>query len=100
MSSPRPDIRGLTASSAARLPSGRLAGDVLVLLFLGYRLRSGVYQSVRVLPGPDQGLGQRPRVGPSAKPHTQGFAFTELSNGSATCEDPRSLQEICDRLGP
>ncbi|TQJ62234.1 hypothetical protein FBY31_4638 [Arthrobacter sp. SLBN-100] len=29
-----------------------------------------------------------------------GIAFTELSNGFAACEDPRSLQEICDRLGP
>ncbi|HYZ57277.1 MAG TPA: hypothetical protein VE733_27755, partial [Streptosporangiaceae bacterium] len=29
-----------------------------------------------------------------------GLAFTELSNGFASCEDPAALQEICDRLGP
>jgi hypothetical protein len=29
-----------------------------------------------------------------------GIAFTELSNGFATCEDPGALQAICDRLGP
>ena len=29
-----------------------------------------------------------------------GIAFTELSNGFATCTDPRALQGICDRLGP
>jgi hypothetical protein len=29
-----------------------------------------------------------------------GLAFTELSNGFASCEDPAMLQAICDRLGP
>lgn len=29
-----------------------------------------------------------------------GLAFTELSNGFATAEDPGALQAICDRLGP
>ncbi len=29
-----------------------------------------------------------------------GIAFTELSNGFASCGDPAALQEICDRLGP
>jgi hypothetical protein len=29
-----------------------------------------------------------------------GIAFTDLSNGFATCEDPGRLQAICDRLGP
>ena len=29
-----------------------------------------------------------------------GIAFTELSNGFATCTDPVALQAICDRLGP
>jgi len=29
-----------------------------------------------------------------------GISFTELSNGFASCHDPASLQEICDRLGP
>jgi hypothetical protein len=29
-----------------------------------------------------------------------GIAFTELSNGFASCEDPGALQEICDRLQP
>jgi hypothetical protein len=29
-----------------------------------------------------------------------GIAFTALSNGFATCEDPAALQAICDRLGP
>jgi hypothetical protein len=29
-----------------------------------------------------------------------GVGFTALSNGFATCEDPASLQAICDRLGP
>jgi hypothetical protein len=29
-----------------------------------------------------------------------GIAFTELSNGLATCDDPAGLQTICDRLGP
>jgi hypothetical protein len=29
-----------------------------------------------------------------------GIAFTELSNGSASCDDPVALQEICDRLQP
>ena len=30
----------------------------------------------------------------------QGVGFSELANGFATCEDPGSLQDICDRLGP
>jgi hypothetical protein len=29
-----------------------------------------------------------------------GIGFRELSNGFATCDDPRALQDICDRLGP
>src|SRR5258707_6801677 len=29
-----------------------------------------------------------------------GIGFTELSNGFASCQDPRALQAICDRLGP
>jgi len=29
-----------------------------------------------------------------------GIAFTELSNGFATSDDPTALQAICDRLGP
>ena len=29
-----------------------------------------------------------------------GIAFTELSNGFASCEDPAALQQICDRFGP
>jgi hypothetical protein len=29
-----------------------------------------------------------------------GTAFTELSNGFASCADPAGLQGICDRLGP
>ena len=29
-----------------------------------------------------------------------GIGFTELSNGFAACEDPETLQGICDRLGP
>jgi hypothetical protein len=29
-----------------------------------------------------------------------GIAFTELSNGFASCEHPGALQEICDRLQP
>jgi hypothetical protein len=29
-----------------------------------------------------------------------GTAFTELSNGFASCADPAGLQDICDRLGP
>ena len=29
-----------------------------------------------------------------------GIGFTELSNGFAACDDPRALQEICDRLQP
>ncbi len=29
-----------------------------------------------------------------------GIAFTELSNGFASCDNPAALQGICDRLGP
>jgi hypothetical protein len=29
-----------------------------------------------------------------------GIAFTELSNGFASCDNPAALQEVCDRLGP
>jgi hypothetical protein len=29
-----------------------------------------------------------------------GIAFTELSNGFASCDDPAALQQICDRLQP
>jgi hypothetical protein len=29
-----------------------------------------------------------------------GIGFTSLSNGFATCDDPETLQAICDRLGP
>ena len=28
------------------------------------------------------------------------IAFTALSNGFASCEDPYALRAICDRLGP
>lgn len=30
----------------------------------------------------------------------EGLAFTALSNGFCSCEDPAALQAICDRLGP
>jgi len=30
----------------------------------------------------------------------EGIAFTELSNGFASCDDPAALQAICDRLQP
>jgi hypothetical protein len=30
----------------------------------------------------------------------EGIAFTELSNGFASCTDPQALQGICDRFGP
>jgi hypothetical protein len=30
----------------------------------------------------------------------EGLAFTELSNGFASCQDPARLQAICDRFGP
>ena len=30
---------------------------------------------------------------------TAGIAFTDLSNGFSTCEDPAALQAICNRLG-
>jgi hypothetical protein len=29
-----------------------------------------------------------------------GLQFSELANGFASCDDPRALQAICDRLGP
>jgi hypothetical protein len=29
-----------------------------------------------------------------------GLGFTELSNGSDSCQDPAALQDICDRFGP
>jgi hypothetical protein len=29
-----------------------------------------------------------------------GIGFGELSNGFATCDDPRALQDICDRSAP
>ncbi|WP_218028435.1 hypothetical protein [Mycobacterium pseudokansasii] len=29
-----------------------------------------------------------------------GIAFSELSNGFASCADPDALEAICDRLGP
>jgi hypothetical protein len=43
---------------------GRPAGDVfLLLLSLGHRFRADVHQDLRLLPLPDQGMAQRPRVG-------------------------------------
>lgn len=30
----------------------------------------------------------------------EGLSFGELANGFSSCEDPRALQAICDRLGP
>ena len=81
------------------LPQGRPAGDLLLLLPVGRRLRAGVHQGLRLLPVPGQGVGQRPRVGQTASHHA-GIGFTELSNGFATCTDPAGLQAICDRLGP
>jgi hypothetical protein len=30
----------------------------------------------------------------------QGIGFTELANGFASCDQPKALQAICDRLGP
>ena len=30
----------------------------------------------------------------------EGLSFGELANGFSSCEDPRTLQAICDRLGP
>src|SRR5258708_19761503 len=44
--------------------------------------RPGVHSGLRVLP------------------LSAGIAFTELSNGFASCDDPAGLQEICDRLQP
>ena len=38
--------------------------------------------------------------GPNGRPPRPASAFTELSNGFATCDDPARLQAICDRLGP
>ena len=38
--------------------------------------------------------------GPKRQATQAGLEFTELTNGFATCEDPETLQAICDRLGP
>ena len=78
---------------------GRPAGDLLLLLPVGRRLRSGVHQDLRLLPLPGQGVAQRSR-GPKRQATDARIGFTELSNGFATCEDPEGLQAICDRLGP
>jgi len=78
---------------------GRPAGDVCLFLCLGRRFRAGVHQDLHLLPVPDQGVAQRPRVG-KRQASRSGIGFSELSNGFATCADPAALQAICDRLGP
>ena len=54
---------GVDRGSVVRLPQGRPAGDLLLLLPLGRRLRSGVHQDLCLLPLPGQDLDQRARVG-------------------------------------
>jgi len=51
---------------ALRVGSGRPAGDVLLLLCVGRRLRTGVHQDLRLLPVSDQDLAQRSSLGPAA----------------------------------
>ena len=53
-------------SGVVLVHQGRPARDLLLLLCLGRRFRAGVCQGVRLLPVPDQGLDQRPRVGQTA----------------------------------
>ena len=47
---------GFDRGSVVRLPQGRPACDLLLLLPLGRRLRSGVHQGLRLLPLPGQDL--------------------------------------------
>jgi hypothetical protein len=53
-------------SAAVHLRQGGPAGDLLLLLLVGRRFRSGVHQGLRVLPLPGQDLGERARVGQTA----------------------------------
>ena len=57
---------GRQRGSVVLVHQGRPAGDLLLLLPLGRRFRAGVHQDLRLLPVPDQGLAQRPRVGQTA----------------------------------
>ena len=75
------------------------AGDLLLLLPLGRRLRPGLYQGVRLVPLPGQDLAQRARVGQAAGRPCRDRVY-RAAGGFAACEDPAALPAICDRLGP
>ena len=77
---------------------GRPAGDLLLLLPLGRRVRAGLSRSARTSRTRSRS-GSMGTSGPNAKPRTPDSGFTELSNGFASAEDPAGLA-ICNRLGP
>ena len=56
----------LHRDAAVVLLQGRPAGDLLLLLSLGRRLRPGIHQGVRLVPVSSQDLAQRARVGQAA----------------------------------
>ena len=72
----------------------------LLLLPVGSGVGRGVLEDQRLRAVPDLDLAQRARVGQAAVRSKAGIGYTALDNGFASCEDPRPLQRICDRLGP
>jgi hypothetical protein len=76
-----------------------IGGDVLLLLLVGRRFRSGVHQGLRQLPYPIK-VWVNGHEWAKRQATKAGLGFTALSNGFATCADPDGLQDICDRLGP
>ena len=86
--------------SVLRLREGRAPGRRVLLLprrcRLWRRLHQGVctyfpYPATVWLNGHEWAKRQAAR---------DGIAFTALSNGFGSCEDPSALQAICDRFGP
>ncbi|MGH2707551.1 MAG: hypothetical protein ACRDJK_04585, partial [Actinomycetota bacterium] len=71
------------------------AGERLLRLPVGRRLRPGVHQALHLLPLP----GERHEWA-KRQATKQGIAFTSLANGFASTDEPARLPGICDRLGP
>ena len=75
------------------------AGQPLLLLLRGRRLRPVLPEVLLLLSLQRQAVPQRQRVGQTSG-RKAGIGFTALDNGFATVDDPAAVQAICDRLGP
>ena len=75
------------------LRQGRSAGQRLLLLHLGRRVRARVHQDVHLLPVSGQGVAERARVGQAAGHHAPGSASPSWPTGSG----PVTTRSPCRR---